>query len=302
MTFNAPASTTSAFGITLTVTTATTTNALYNNIGTTTKVISVGIIYAPTYNGTQLDVYVINNGTGTAYPQKSPTSLGSFNTLDTVDAYAPQQVMNLGTYVMFNNASVADKQVTIIVTPINDPTDLIATYVGTTDNTGHFDVSWRLPNYDSANMPSGTYMVNATVEVAQGIVSDAFTFQYGWELNITSISMSGLVARGDVVPEYMNVSINNISSQNQTYWMTYTVNDYMGVPILTTEIAAQIAPANGTTGQYNVQVFIPSFAFVGAATIHVNIFNADPKYPGQSALPYCPEQSAIFNIGHLPGQ
>ena len=54
--------------------------------------------------------------------------------------------MNLGTYVMFNNASVADKQVTIIVTRINDPTDLIATYVGTTDNTGHFDVSWRLPN------------------------------------------------------------------------------------------------------------------------------------------------------------
>ena len=29
--------------------------------------------------------------------------------------------------------------------------------------------------------------------------------------------------------------------------MTYTVNDYMGVPI-TTEIAAQTAPANGTTG------------------------------------------------------
>jgi len=283
----------------LTVTTATnpSDSANYVNTGTAQITIAPGII-PPTNAGPQIDVFIINNSTSTAFPYKSPTSLGSYNTLDQVDQYAPQQIMNLGATVLFNGQSVANKLVTFVVANYSNPSQIIATFVAYTNANGTAYAVYRLPNYNSAVMQFGTYKVTATVDVAQNIVSDSFWFNYGYTLNFGSLTASGIVARGrDAVS--VNATFYNYDNLPENYWMTFTVTDVNNVPVAFLEVNGAATSAAYTSQP--VSLSIPLYAFVGTATVHVDLFNADPMVPSQNALPYCPEATTTFTIGAQPG-
>ena len=113
----------------------------------------------PTENGAVIDVYVVNpaNSSNIA-PAVNPFGYGYWQP---ADAFAPQELMNLTAFVSWNNGSVADKLVTFTV---GNSTNVIATFVAYTDANGYALAQYRLPNYaSSANMPFGTYQVNASV-------------------------------------------------------------------------------------------------------------------------------------------
>lgn len=295
--FYAPASVNGNLTVTLTVTTAANpADPTYVNTGSVTYNITPGVI-PPTGAGAQIDVYVINNATTTAFPYKSPTSLGSFNTLDQVDNYAPQQIMNLGAYVTFNGAPVANELVTFVVSD-NTTGIVIATFVAYTDANGTAYAVYRLPNFNSAVMLFGNYRVTVTVDVAQNVVSDAFSYQYGYTLSVSSLTVTpNIVARGRDTAT-LTVAINSISFQGQPYYMTYTVTDCNNVPIFSNEAFGRASALS--TSPATASLTIPAFAFVGTATVHVNLFNADPAVPSQNALPYSPEATTTFTIGAVP--
>jgi hypothetical protein len=194
---------------------------------------------------------------------------------------------------------VADKLVTFIVTQYGNPTDVIATFVAYTDQNGNAYAVYRLPNYNSTVMPFGTYEVNATVDVAQNIVSDAFLFNYQYTLSFTSINAAPqLVARGrDSVT--VTANILDWSFNAQPYFITYTITDANNVPVVYTSSSGTDSIPMSSTYTTTATLAIPSFAFAGTATVHVDLFNANPNTTA-NGLPYCPEATTTFQIGTVP--
>ena len=133
--FQAPGQVSGNIVVTLTVTTAPETLGNYVNTATSAPTIIAPGILPPGANGALLDLYIVNNGTGTAYPQKSPTGIGVSSTV--VDSFAPQQVMNLGAYVTFNNGEVSDKLVTFTVTAAGNPSNVIAVFTAMTNESSN---------------------------------------------------------------------------------------------------------------------------------------------------------------------
>ncbi len=297
--FNAPSVVNGNIVVSLTVSTATTTDSSYVNTNTATLTIAPGII-SPTSAGAQINLYIVNNATTTAFPYKSPTGQGIFNSTTTVDSYAPQQIMNLAAFVEFNGGEVTDKLVTFT---IYNSTDVIATFVEYTNGSGIAVVQYRLPNDGSGVMSFGTYEVTATVDVAQVIVSSSFNFQYGYTLTLGQVSVSSLVARGRDHAT-LSIPITTISQSTQLYYITYTVTDANGVPVYSGEESSTVAGVSGiassTVSSGSITLPIPIYAFGGTATVHVNIFNANPANSANGALPYCPESDGTFTIGYTP--
>ena len=255
---------------------------------------------SPTNQGAAIDVYVVNPANpSTIAPAVNPFGYGLNQP---ADAFAPQELMNLTAFVSWNNGSVADKLVTFTV---GNSTNVIATFVAYTDANGYALAQYRLPNYASSAMLFGTYTVNASVDIAQNYVIDTMPFEYGYILSVQGITLAAQsVNRGSALT--MNVGITSISAQNQNCYVTYTVTDNNSVPVFENQVQETInsAPVLGSvTQQVNgLTLTIPSWAFAGGATVHVDLFNANPMVSSQHALPYCPEDTQYFTITLPPPQ
>ncbi len=285
--FVAPNPPTQPFSINLTVATAP--NSADPNYVSVSK--PVTITFSPSNPGAQLDVYITNTGPfNTTNPYKSPTGQGTYN--DTVDSFAPQELMNVASYVTWNFAPVADKLVTFQVNFANGTN--VATFVAYTNSNGYAYASYRLPNYNSSIMPFGNYQVTSFVDVAQNREQDSFTFQYNYIVNINAASMALNVPRNHYAA--LTVGLNNTSLQAQTYTITYTITDNANVPVFSGEVAGQTIPAASSQTNITVMMFVPAFSFCGPSTVHINVFNADPSNPANQALPFCPEFDQPFSI------
>ena len=294
----APSTVGANFTIQLTVTTApNSADPNYVNTASTTITFSPDVI-PPTDAGPQIDLYIVNNPVSSAFPYKTNTSLGISNGLSQVEQYSPQQIMNLAAFVSFNGASVSDKAVTFILTPNGNPSNVIYSVQAYTNESGIAVAQYRLPNFNSAIMSFGNYTVTATVDVAQNVVSDAFWYNYGFAMQINGVTVNpAMAARArDLVT--VNVALTNNALNDQSYTMTFTVLDCNSVPIYTGIVAGQTAPVGSSPAMGTFD--IPAYAFAGLATVHVNLFNADPSVPSNNALPYCPEATGTFTIGTAP--
>jgi hypothetical protein len=292
--FSAPSPASGPFTIELTVATARNpSDPSYVNTGSTTITFSPAYIN-PTTAGAQINVYIVNPTTATTTnPIKSPTGLGYYNVSapgPMVDTFAPQQLMTLNSFVTFNGAAVADKLVTFTVTADGNPSDVVYTTTAYTNANGIAVATYRLPNYDSGVMPFGDYTVTASVDVAQVLVSDSFSFQYNYVLTISNVAVPGETAQGQVATTAVTITDNSLSAQS--YYLTWTVTDANDVPVVygaTSGITTGV-----TTAINNIQLSIPTYAFVGTATLHVNLYDANPV-TGQG-VPYCAEYDVTFTI------
>jgi hypothetical protein len=292
----------------------------------------------PTTNGAQIDVYIINPTTATTTdPIISPTGVGANAACG---SFGPQQQMNLAAYVTYNGAPVADKEVQFQVT--SNTGTIIATWTNMTDETGTATASYRLPWVDGAYSTGpasefGIWNVYASVVVQQTSVNDTMPFYFG---DIAAFASAPTVTtsiepRSSTTTTYsdtVNVALLNYNSRAIKCYVTYTVLDSGNVPVATGEStctfasgatfsgsATYSAPATAGTfkvtpsqGSTSATFAIPSWAFVGGATIQVNVYDADPlsaagtntnansgsttAAPGNVAVAYCPQQIATFTI------
>jgi hypothetical protein len=293
--------------------------------------------YAPTTAGALVDVYV-NNVVSTAtttQPYYSPNGNNgnplAYGTSAYVpnapcDAFGPQEQMNLQALVTYNGAPVAEKEVTFQI--VDNHGNVIATLTATTGDNGIASISQRLPWYDATtqNGPTsefGIWHVYATALVQQTLVSDTMPFDFGDIISITAVTPAAQSlprsTSTTTTTQSFTVSLSGISAQTQPYYITYTVVDSGSVPVATGMVSGTLAAATysgtgaqdatgtftvtpGTYTTSSITFTIPTYAFVGTATINVNVFDANPLVATNNAVPYCPESSATFTISIPYGQ
>ena len=294
ITFTAPTPAIGPFTIELTVATATNpSDPNYVNTGSTTITFSPAYLN-PTTAGAQINVYIVNPANPTTTnPRKSPTGLGYYNVSAPgpyVDTFSPQQLMTLNAFVTFNGAAVANKLVTFTVIGEGNPTDVITIFTASTNANGIAVATYRLPNYGSSGMPFGNYTVTASVDIAQVLVSDSFTFQYNYILTISNVVKPSETAQGQTATTAVSITDNSFISQS--YYLTWTVTDANDVPVV---YGATSGTTSGVTTKITgINLNIPTYAFAGTATLHVNLYDANP-ITGQG-VPYCPEYDVTFTI------
>ena len=278
----------------------------------------------PTTAGALLDIYVVNPTTvTTTNPLYSPdgnngnplaygTSAYTPNAYS--DAFGPQALMTLDGLVTYNGAPVANAEVTFQITSNTGAS--MGTLTAMTNENGIATTSYRLPWYDGSYTSGpvsefGIWSVTGSAEVQQTIVTDNMPFDFGDIISITGVTVtSNPVPRSTPTVPSSNsftVSLAGISAQTQNYWMSYTVVDAGSVPVAQgvvqgTMPAATYTDTTGTlvvtpsTSSTGATFVIPSYAFVGGATIYVNIYNANPVTSQSTAVAYCPQATATFTI------
>ncbi len=279
---------------------------------------------AATTAGALIDVYVVNPTTpSTTNPSYSPdgtngnplaagTSAYTPNAYS--DAFGPQAMMNLAALVTYNGAPVANKEVTFEITSNTEAN--IGTLSAMTGDNGIATVSYALPWYAGTYQTGpvsefGVWSVTGSVEVQQTIVTDNMPFDFGDIISITNVQVALPTAPRSTsaitTTNGVTVTLAGISDQAQNYWMTYTVTDAGNVPVAQGLVSGTMAAAtytdttgtltvNPSTGTQAASFAIPSYAFVGTATVNINIFNANPVTSQSTAVSYCPQATATFTI------
>ncbi len=254
-------------------------------------------------NGAWIDVYITNFVTqqtqNSTYPYKMPLGYGIGSTCD---SFAPQEQMNLTSFVSWNGGSVADKQVTFQVLDNNG--QIIATFDSWTDATGYATYDYRLPwfsnNTATAQNEFGTWTVTASVDIAQNYAIDNMPFYFGDLLTMTPPTTFGSIERANpATPNSastysFNVPIQSASLSPKNYYLTYTVMDNNGVPVSMGMVQGTVA-AQGTANP-SVTLSIPNWAFLGTGSVKFDLFNYNPLVASDQALPYCPEQTTAITI------
>ena len=201
--------------------------------------------------------------------------------------FSPDELIDLYACVTYNAGSVENRLVAFTVLSPNG-TIIIPGQVATTNSTGYAHISYRTPWLGESNF--GIWTVKATVEVSQIIVTDTlnFTYNYPIVINDNGISVPASAHRLDNVT--ISVSIQNLANSYLWRTTTFTIFDDAHVPI-----GAIIVPVTNQTGTQTVSatLTIPSWAFVGTATVSVNFLTDSPANNG---VPICPEKTATFQI------
>ena len=215
------------------------------------------------------------------------TSKGGVGPNATSPGFVPQELVQLYAYVTYEGAPVSEKQV--VFTVLNPNGTIISITTSLTDSNGTADQSYRTPWLDNNTNDYGIWTVLATVEVGQIIVSDTVSFMYS-NPAVTiqnGITLPATVARGSNMN--INITFQNIQNLPSSAVLTITIYDNDTVPINTTILNMNTITGNTVTTSIN----IPTWAFVGTATVYVNILTQNPLNEG---VPLITEQTANFQI------
>jgi len=206
------------------------------------------------------------------------------------DAFAPQQMVVLKAKVTYNLDPVEGK---IVGFEVLDASGACVTYrTAVTNASGIAVVEFRIPS-----MPAfGDWLAIAIVDVAQTTVADTMPFKVGWIIEILSVAPLETTYHkcNDM---YFTLEIKNIALSTRTTTLTVVVYDECGVPI--GQIVVPDWPIEARFDGYyatTMSIHVPTWAFVGTATVYANAFTALPSLNG---VPYCPEQSAEFVIERI---
>ena len=215
------------------------------------------------------------------------TNKGGIGQNVTSGPFGPQELIQLYANVTYNGAPVADKEVTFTVL---DPTgNVIAVNTALTNATGFAYQQYRTPWTGSTGNPDfGKWTVLAYVEISQVVVNDTVSFDYNYLVTTNGITLPASVERGS--PITINVTLQSTDNSILNPTVTITIYDQNQVPV-----DNYITTVNNITLNDSVvaTVTIPTWAFVGQATVYVNVLTANPTACG---TPYSPEQIATFQI------
>jgi hypothetical protein len=268
-------------------------------------------VETPTPGGV-LDIWTQNGGQG---PNVDSSSFG------------PQQMVYLYAYVSYNGAPVVDKTVTWA---IQVPSVGTVYVTAPSDQSGLATAEYRLPWQDSnPTQYFGEITISGSVDVAQVVLTDTLHFYYGYQLDLNSVTITNGNTNGGTTAPIFNrygmggtngvandgnivdatVSVTNTMWNSQAFWLAAVIYDNNNVPVaqfLMQETIGAGTPISGNTNTwqntntqtYTITLTIPTWAYVGAAKLLVNIFNTtDPTGQTlQNPTAYSPQVQAPLTI------
>jgi hypothetical protein len=205
-------------------------------------------------------------------------------------SYGPQELIRMYGLVTYNSASVANVDVTFTV---KDATgNIIALRLGRTNATGYAFAEYRLPWADTRNPESnfGTWSITASVAVSDFTVADTLKFSVNYLVNIANNGMQLPVIVNRQSTLNLMVTIDSIASPAVSSTLIVTVYDDAKVPLGSFVATGEYGAGNSTVP---VAIKIPSWAFIGTATVYVNLLTT---VPGSGGVSRCPEKIAHFQI------
>ena len=224
------------------------------------------------------------------------------------NSFGPQQQVTLFANVT-SPGGVPMAQATVTFN-IFDNGPQIDSRTATTNGTGIATVLYRLP-WPATNPTSafGIMNITSTVNVAGSTKTDSCPFMYNYILHTTSVTITNnddhSLSNGPSFSRYTgpaikaNITVTNISWNTTSFYLTATIYDNNNVPVAYVSLPETINPAqtgnpNNTHSQtYTISLTLPSYAFVGPATLFVNIYTDNPTNLG---VPFCLEASAPLII------
>ncbi len=198
--------------------------------------------------------------------------------------YGPQELVTMYALVTYDNAPVVDKEVAFAVLFPNGTICSLTTE--NTNETGYATWAFRLlwPSSDPQSL-FGSWSIVASVDVSQVVVTGTVKFTFNYLVNINGIQLPASVQRSQ------SISIKVTVLTDVPSILSVTICDSQQVPIDFS--TANIAPTSAGTVTITLTFTIPSWAYVGTATVYVNVLT---NLPTDGGVPLCPQQTANFQI------
>jgi len=249
--------------------------------------------------GRVIDVYggAVNDGygvlVGTPYLQ-FPTPYGGQGPNHWMDIVFPQSQIYLNALVTYNYWPVQSKDVGF---EIEGPYEkdgqgnLIPRQryqiwdkeTSTTDTNGIATLTYRMPwPCEDPDGITGIWKITATAIVADVQIHDVIIFYYQRLVYITSVTTDKYYY---VHAEYVKVTVDYETHAVQTYPALFSIviKDDLLVPFGMALYATTVGGATFCTwkpGEFEVEIFIPKWAYAGYGHVHVNCYDKDPTDGG----------------------
>ena len=213
--------------------------------------------------------------------------------------YQPQELVTIYALVTYNEGPVASKDVAFQVNgPKNPFYNFTAISVSRTNSSGIAEFSFRIPWPDVNPEASilGTWVVFATVDIAEEVVMDTLNFEVAWIVELVSIeTLNAELAPEDVFLRreivVFNVTLKNHAAIERVASIAINVQDSANYPIMEIEmINSTFQPGENVlyaSGR------IPVEAKIGQAIATATAFINLPEIGG---IPCCPPVSTMFQI------
>ena len=226
------------------------------------------------YEHALLDVYTQKAGIGMDVPG---------------DAFAPGDMVLLTAHLSYAGGSVPDINVGF---EVDDPYGVVIVIMNNmTDGNGVASISFRL----SMSPLFGTYNVTATARYLDYMAVDTVTFRVGWIVDVVSVTPCDMY--GNPVTSfvqggmgYFKVVVDNIALGPRPALITVNAFDKHNVPIGVASFQGSVAAG---TSEFIIVAPIPSWAWLGSASVHANAFT---NWLNAGGVPYCPQASGTFEI------
>jgi hypothetical protein len=215
-----------------------------------------------------------------------PDPYGGQGPMQPSDMFVPQQQVELYANVTYNEWPVQNKTVTF---EVYDPQgNWVTELVARTDENGVAHTSFRIP-WPCTNPESlfGVWTVNATVEIAEVMVSDTLWFHFDYLIHWIKVTTD----KTDYAHcENVNITIEYGSYAMQSYdvLLTAVIHDELNVPIGAASNWIQVGGATWCQLKNNtliLQIHVPKFAAAGIAKIYVNALSNWAKLGGTAVAP-----------------
>ena len=164
-----------------------------------------------------------------------------------------------------------------------------------TNDTGYAFMEFRLPDPNSNPQLLGVWSIVASVTIESVVVTDSLNFTYQNNISynnissfsITSIQLPANVSRSNTLN--LNVTIQSLADATST--LSVTICDQQEVPIAVYSV--NVTSTTGGSIIVPIKLVIPSWSYVGTATVYADLMTNLPSVGG---VPRCPEKTANCQI------
>ncbi len=199
--------------------------------------------------------------------------------------FFPQESIKIFGLVTYRNSSVPNTDV--VFTIYDAKASAIAVRVARTNSTGFAHTEFRLPWPEtSPESTFGIWSVGASVDILELTCNDWVSFNYNYAVAIETVQAPPVVYKQ--IDTLLNITLNGISATS--ILVAVTIYDAQMVPVCCFTIPYMQAQGNATI---TVKINVPSWAFVGQATMYVNVLSGSPDNGG---VPYTYEHLSNFQV------